>query len=199
MNKGHFVHAAIPSELQRRRKTSQELSKLNKLADKPIGCNRNEHKFYTDMNDLRQKILNGTIPRSYGKKPKPSIMERLFPSFIKTKDFDCSSKQLAGGANFQPPLLPIASQNPPNNFFAGKTYHFKLPTPLPDNPEYLKAIDSKRTSALSTRNQSRIGRVSSLGSRQNSLLLFRQSSRLNSGDSRPTASAKLPPLSISEG
>lgn len=133
-------------------------------------------RFFSDMEDLRRKLQDGTLTRSSGMGPKPTLMERLFPPFLSPRLLeDSTKKDKDKSAYYEPPLLPIDCQNPASNFFAGQKSKFKAQTPLPLNSAYQKAIDSRRTSGNPSRCTSR---VNSHGSRHNSTAaLARQPSR----------------------
>lgn len=127
------------------------------------------------MDDLRRKIQAGEIPRSKGASVTPTLMERLFPPFLSPR---VSNMNRPGTTTiyYDPPLLPLDCQNPQSNFFAGENPKCKLPTPLPENPAYINAIQSGRASAHPT-SGSQPG--SSRLSRQNSMVLMRQPSRVS--------------------
>jgi len=174
INKGQILPAAIPIELKRRRDVCKSLDsgKPPHPEKKQLG---NPHRFYSDMDDLRRKIQAGEIPRSKGASVTPTLMERLFPPFLSPR---VSNMNRPGTTTiyYDPPLLPLDCQNPQSNFFAGENPKCKLPTPLPENPAYINAIQSGRASAHPT-SGSQPG--SSRLSRQNSMVLMRQPSRVS--------------------
>lgn len=184
---GQINRQALESEMKQRRQAQRNLLVLKQKNISPVGYWRNEHKFYTNMDDLRHKIRTGEIPRSKGPKRSATISEKLFPAFVSTKSFDAtylkkaSKSSTSSQSNFQPPLLPLDSQSPPNSFFAGQNSHYTLPTPLPMNEIYLNAIRSQQGSISNSNSSSRIGTLSNVGSRQGTICL-REPSRAQTVD-----------------
>ena len=186
VSKGKIAPISLPLEMKKRQKNLQQFNELRCSSENPrISSQTESNKFYANLDDLRYKLQIGLIQRSYAPKQKPAMLERIFPAFISPKVFEKATKDASARNSrnkhnsFAPPLLPLDSQNPPNHFFAGQQFHYDIPTPLPENPRYLSAIASKKSSAA--RKPSRLSSSSSssfgIGSRECSVLTFNLSGR----------------------
>lgn len=112
------------------------------------------------MNDLRDKISTGVIPKSLSIPYKPSVTEKLFPPYLSTRASAAdqhSHKPEAYSIPVTLPLLPVEGQSVKIEFYAGQRVNCPLPSPLGINEAYMKAIDSRRTSAADVSYCSRVG------------------------------------------
>ena len=194
VSRGQIAPISLSLEMKKRQKNLQQFTELRCSSENPrISSQTESNKFYANLDDLRYKLQIGLIQRSYAPKQKPAMLERIFPAFISPKVFEKATKDASARNSrnkhnsFAPPLLPLDSQNPPNHFFAGQQFHYDIPTPLPENPRYLSAIASKKSSAMGSkrssaaRKPSRLSSSSSssfgIGSRECSVLTFNLSGR----------------------
>lgn len=137
INRGLITLNKFPREKSRRRRLRKEIEH-QALKETSLNSEINSQNFFTDMDDLRQKISVGKIPKTISPTKHRTLMEKLFPPFVSPKQIKRPTESY--GSKFSPPLFPVDKQNPVPTFFAGKEQYCPLPTPLPTNEEYARAL-----------------------------------------------------------